>query len=124
MRRFGTATAIVALGLAATAIAARLTVGSWRGALVGIILLQTGPAWALAFCAASTDDDFVGSSQSRAEWMRTLPWAFVLAPLLVPNFVLLASFFRDSRADSGRTSLGFGRDRPADPTYLDHHWPG
>ena len=81
--------------------------------MLGVLLL--GPAWAMAFCLASSDDDFPEDARwRRAEWLRVLPWTFVLAPLVLPGMVLLVQFFRDSRADHGQTWLGSGRSRPGE----------
>lgn len=97
--------------------------GGWTAAVVddpadAIILLGAlliGPAWAYAFCWASEPDDFPGdASRGRSSWMRILPWTFLLAPLVVPNIVLLVQFFRDARADHGQTWLGSGRSRPGE----------
>lgn len=88
-----------------------------------VFVLESGPAWALAFCLVSTDSDFAASpSRTRDEWLRVLPWTFLLAPLLVPNFVLMLTFIRDARADSGRAYFSWDRMRPGDGQG-DHHWP-
>jgi hypothetical protein len=82
-------------------------------AVVSLGFILGGPAWAYAFCLASDEADFSeDASRGREEWLRVLPWTFVLAPLVLPNLVLLVSFFRDARADSGRTWLGSGRSHP------------
>ncbi len=81
--------------------------------LLGAVLL--GPAWGMAFCLASDDDDFpADAGRDRDGWLRVLPWSFVLAPLVLPGIVLLVEFFRDARADHGQTWLGYGRARPGE----------
>jgi hypothetical protein len=118
------ATALVVGGLLGTIALARIAFSSWDQAAVVIGVLQIGPTWSLAFCLGSDESDFAGATRSRAEWLGILPWTFVVAPLVLPNFIVLSSFFRDARADSGRTWLGVGRDRPTDERFDEHHWPG
>jgi hypothetical protein len=118
------ATALVVGGLLGTIALARIAFSSWDQAAVVIGVLQIGPTWSLAFCLGSDESDFAGATRSRAEWLGILPWTFVVAPLVLPNFIVLSSFFRDARADSGRTWLGVGRDRPTDARFDEHHWPG
>jgi hypothetical protein len=118
------ATALVVGGLLGTIALARIAFRSWDEAAIVIGVLQIGPTWSLAFCLGSDESDFAGATRSRAEWLGILPWTFVVAPLVLPNFIVLSSFFRDARADSGRTWLGVGRDRPTDERFDEHHWPG
>ena len=87
--------------------------------LIVLAILLVGPTWALAFCLASDDADFAGGGRSRSQWLELLPWTFLLAPLIVPNLILLGSFFRDSRADGGRSPLTWDRLRPGEDGH-DH----
>lgn len=113
MRRAG-AVALILSGAAVTIALARAVAGSAEDAAIVIAVLLGGPSWALAFALASDDADFGGGTRSRTAWIRLLPWTFVLAPLVVPNMILLASFFRDSRADGGRSPLTWDRMRPGE----------
>lgn len=121
-RNAGTAVLIVGGVVGSTALGWALF-GSWPEALTVAVLLLMGPAWALATCLVSEESDYVGASHSRDEWLRTLPWTFLLAPLMLPNLVVLLAFVRDSRSDGGHTVMGSGRDRPVLERYQDHHWP-
>ena len=86
------------------------------------LVLLVGPAWMLAFCLASSEDDFPDDARlGRDGWLRIIPWLFVLAPLVLPTMVLGAMFIRDSRADGGRYLFSVDRMRPGD--HADHHWP-
>ena len=118
------AAALVVGGVLVTIVLARAVFDAWDQATLVIGILQIGPTWSLAFCLGSDESDFAGATRSRAEWLGILPWTFVVAPLVLPNFIMLSSFFRDARADSGRTWLGVGRDRPSDERFNEHHWPG
>lgn len=113
MRRAG-AVCLILVGVAATAVGARVVAGSPSDAVMVAGILLVGPAWALSFCLVSDESDFSGASRSRAEWLAVLPWTFLLAPLVVPNVILLSSFFRDSRADGGRSPLTWDRMRPGE----------
>lgn len=113
--------AVIGVGTAATVVVARAVVPGTENQLVVATILLVGPLWATAFCLASDDSDFAGSSRSRGEWLRLLPWTFVLAPLVVPNMLLLAAFFRDARADGGRSPLTWDRMRPGEDRH--EHWP-
>ena len=113
MRRAGA----VAVGTTGTVLTVALVVAAVDSTVDTVMvtaILLSGPAWALSFCLASTEADFAGGGRSRAEWLRLLPWTFLMAPLVVPNFVLLASFFRDARADGGRSPLTWDRMRPGE----------
>lgn len=119
-RVFG-ALIVIVTGLIITALWASLLTDSYRSAIV--LLLAGGPAWALAFCLASTDSDFGEDVwRTRDEWLRILPWTFLLAPLVIPNLVLLLAFIRDSRADGGRSYFSWDRMRPGEG-HREHHWP-
>ena len=107
-------TAAVVGGTALTIGLVTAAVDATADAVMVVAILLGGPAWALAFCAVSTESDFAGGDRSRAGWLRILPWTFVVAPLVVPNFILLASFFRDARADGGRSPLTWDRMRPGE----------
>ncbi len=111
------------IGLAATVAAMFTAFGEWSTVAVCITVLYVGPAWAATFAAVSDDHDFAGATRSRQEWLRLIPWTFALAPLVVPNLVILAAFMRDARADGGRSPLTWDRMRPGDG-YQSHHWPG
>ncbi|MGH2686751.1 MAG: hypothetical protein ACRDJP_14900 [Actinomycetota bacterium] len=113
MRR-SEAAGLVVVGVAVTLGVVVATVGSAENRLMVAALLLIGPSWALAFCVASDDSDFSGGSRSRGQWLELLPWTFLMAPLIVPNLIVLASFFRDSRADGGRSPLTWDRMRPGD----------
>jgi hypothetical protein len=113
MRR-SEAAALVVVGAAITAITAiALTDGTDSAVMVGAFLL-VGPLWALPFCIVSDESDFSGGSRTRAQWLELLPWTFLLAPLVIPNVFILGAFFRDSRADNGRSPLTWDRMRPGD----------
>lgn len=113
---------VIVLGLVTTVLFASFLTDSYLSAVV--LVLAGGPAWALAFCLASTDADFGHDVwRTRDEWLRILPWTFLLAPLVIPNVVLLLTFIRDSRADGGRSYFSWDRMRPGEG-HRDHHWPG
>jgi len=109
-----------ALILGGTATAVALTVAAvdkTDNRLIVLAILLVGPMWAMAFCLASDESDFAGGGRSRAQWLGLLPWTFLLAPLIVPNLILLGSFFRDSRADGGRSPLTWDRMRPGEDDH-------
>ena len=120
MQRAG-AVALIVVGITTTVLFANAFVESAENTIIATAVLLVGPAWGLSFCWASGESDFAGGSRTRAEWLRVLPWTFILAPLVVPNVVLLGSFFRDSRADGGRSPLTWDRMRPGDEGH--EHWP-
>lgn len=91
-------------------------------ALMPTGFLLVGPIWCHALALASDEDDFADAPRTRSQWLGVLPWTYVLAPLVVPNLVLLVSFFRDARADGGRSVLSWDRMRPGESAH-DHHWP-
>jgi hypothetical protein len=110
--RWSQLVAIVVAGAAWSA-GVLILVNDMSSAVVSLGFILGGPAWAYAFCLASDEGDFPDdATRGRDEWLRVLPWTFVLAPLVLPNLVLLVSFFRDARADNGRTWLGSGRSYP------------
>ena len=121
VRKLAAALAIVG-GCMLTTVLIRLAGGSWSVAAPAIVILLVGPAWALAFCLVSDDDDFAGAQRTRAAWLRVLPWTFLLAPLVLPNIVLLGGFYRDARADNGHSWFTWDRMRPGDGDR-DDHWP-
>lgn len=122
MERLLLSAAAVVGGIAVTAIVVLALFGPGLNALVCGVVLQCGPAWALALTAVSDDSDFAGASRTRAGWLEVLPWTFLLAPLVLPNVLILAGFMRDARADGGRTPLTWDRMRPGD-AMTEHHWP-
>ena len=109
----GLALALVGSGVwlfAALAVAPDLTSG-----LVLWVIVLVGPAWAYSLCLVSDEEDFATvATRGRDEWLRVLPWTFVLAPMVIPTVLWLGQFFRDVRADGGRTWLGSGRSRPGE----------
>jgi hypothetical protein len=115
--------AVVAGSAGTVAFAAVVADGYAAGPLAVSVVLLIGPAWALTFALASAEDDFAGAERTREQWLRVLPWTFVLAPLVLPNVLLLGQFMRDSRADGGRSAFSWDRMRPGD-AERDHHWPG
>lgn len=122
MERLLLSAAAIIAGLTVTAIGVVALFGTSLNALVCGVVLQCGPAWALALTAVSDDSDFAGADRSRAGWLDVLPWTFLLAPLVLPNVVILAGFMRDARADGGRAPLTWDRMRPGD-AMAEHHWP-
>lgn len=115
----------IALVLGGSALTAALTLAAFErpaDALLAAGFLLVGPAWCHALALASDEDDFADASRSRSRWLAILPWTWVLAPLVLPNLILLVTFFRDSRADGGRSVLSWDRMRPGDSAH-DHHWP-
>ena len=113
---------VVLLGCAATVAMVRTTIDDGSTAAVAIGLLLGGPAWCYAMAVASDDTDFAGAGRDRSQWLNALPWTFLLAPLVLPNIVVLAAFVRDARLDGGRSPLTWDRMRPGD-AGRDHHWP-
>jgi len=113
MRR-AEAAALILVGTATTVALTATAVDETDNRLIVLAILLVGPMWSLAFCLASDESDFAGGGRSRAQWLGLLPWAFLLAPLIVPNLILLGSFFRDSRADGGRSPLTWDRMRPGE----------
>ena len=123
MRRVALTAVAVVLGTAGSVLVGALVFGDAVSVVVCVVFLLAGPAWALALAAASDDEDFAGTSRSRSGWLDLLPWTFLLAPLVLPNVVILGSFIRDARADGGRTPLTWDRMRPGEAEH-DVHWPG
>ena len=113
MRRAEGATLIL-VGMATTVALATAAVDETDNRLIVLAILLVGPMWAIAFCLASDESDFAGGGRSRSQWLGLLPWTFLLAPLIAPNLILLSSFFRDSRADGGRSPLTWDRMRPGE----------
>lgn len=122
MERLLLSAAAIIAGLIVTAVGVLALFGASLNALVCGVVLQCGPAWALALAAVSDDSDFAGASGSRSWWLGVLPWTFLLAPLVLPNVAILAAFMRDARADGGGTPLTWDRMRPGD-AMAEHHWP-
>ena len=113
---------IVVIGCVTTGALVLAAVDDGSTAAVALGFLLGGPAWCYAMAAASDESDFAGADRTRAQWLGTLPWTFVLAPLVLPNVAILAAFARDSRIDGGRSPLTCDRMRPGEAAH-DHHWP-
>lgn len=118
--RFALAVVLVVGGSATTISGVSAILDSYAVPLALVLLI--GPAWMLAFCLASSEDDFPDDARLRRDqWLQIIPWLFVVAPLVLPTMVLGAMFIRDSRADGGRYLFSADRMRPGD--HADHHWP-
>ena len=113
---------IIVAGSVVTSAFVTSTIDDGSSAIVILGLLLGGPAWCYAIALASDESDFAGSDRSRHQWLATLPWTFLVAPLVLPNLVILAAFVRDSRVDGGRSPLTWDRMRPGEAAQ-DHHWP-
>src|SRR5688500_486087 len=120
--RKAAAAVVIVFGCALTTVFARVAGGSWSVAAPAIVLLLVGPAWALAFCLVSDDGGVAGGRRTRASWLSVLPWTFLLAPLVLPNILVLGGFYRDARADNGHSWFTWDRMRPGDGDH-DDHWP-
>ena len=116
MRR-AEAAALVLVGTATTVGLVTAAVDQTDNRLIVLAILLVGPLWSLAFCVVSDESDFSGGGRTRSQWLALLPWTFVLAPLIFPNLILLGSFFRDSRADGGRSPLTWDRMRPGEDAH-------
>ena len=112
--RKGETAALVLTGAAVTIAMAVLLTDSADSAVMVAAFLLIGPSWALPFCIVSEESDFGGGGRSRAQWLEVLPWTFLMAPLVLPNVFVLGAFFRDSRADGGRSPLSWDRMRPGE----------
>lgn len=113
---------VVGAGTVSTTVLVLSFIRTPEDALAALALLLAGPVWALGFCLLSSESDFAGAARPRSTWLRVLPWTFLLAPLALPNLVLIGMFMRDSRADNGRSWLTADRMRPGEAAR-DLHWP-
>ena len=113
---------VALIGSVFTAVVMLALIEDRTNAVVAIGLLIGGPTWCYAIALVSDDSDFADATESRSQWLRVLPWTYLLAPFVVPNIFILTAFVRDSRIDSGRSALTSDRLRPGDHTH-DHHWP-